>query len=140
MNKNDPRFDVVLDASDPAFPEQLRAALGLAPGEQVEIITPQFERTDGVVVRYCPHTFEEYAALPTYSEATLKKMGCGKWDSKNGITHWLFPWEWYNYIPEGLEILSISGRREQFKPGITDDDKRFGCLAYGFEAQTEEQP
>lgn len=139
MNKADPRFDITLDASDPLFADKLRQALGLSPGESVEIMTPQFERNDGIIVRYCPHTVEEYAALPTYSEQTLTKMGCRKWNDSDPVL-WLFPKEWYNYIPNGLEIVSINGKREKFQHGVTDDDIRFGLLAYGFEAAKEIMP
>lgn len=140
MDKNDLRFDIVLDASDPEFHKKLIEALGVSPGEKLEILTPQFERNDGVVVRYCPHTLEEYAALPTYSESTLKKMGCRIWDKKGNTVLWLFPKEWYDYIPDGLEITTISNKRKQFVKGKTSDDIRFGLLAYGFEAAPENEP
>ena len=44
---------------------------------------------------------------------------------------YLIPGEWYNSIPEGFQITTISGRIETFQKGITDNDTRFGCLAYG---------
>lgn len=44
---------------------------------------------------------------------------------------WLLPAEWYNSIPEGYELFSLSGSSHLFKKGETDDDRRFGCLAYG---------
>lgn len=44
---------------------------------------------------------------------------------------WLIPGEWYNVIPEGFPLTCITGRVEPFKSGETDDDIRFGCLAYG---------
>lgn len=43
----------------------------------------------------------------------------------------LIPGEWYNSIPEGFELYDICGHKELFKKGETDDDIRFGCLAYG---------
>jgi hypothetical protein len=125
------KFDVLLDASAPDFGAQLRAALGLAEGESVEIITPQFTRTDGRVVSYFPRTVEEFDALKLLPEATLKALGLGVWDRDNGV-HWLYPSEWYSCIPEGYELTSISGKRSKFKAGETDDDSRYGCLAYGF--------
>jgi hypothetical protein len=131
MGKDDPRFDVVLDASDPQFAEKLVEALGLQPGEQVEIITPQFDRTDGVwpVVP----TFD-FANLPSYPDATLRALGCQPWDEpdENGETLWLFPAEWYDRIPEGHIVVDINGEEEPFRRGVTDDDRRVGALAYGF--------
>lgn len=44
---------------------------------------------------------------------------------------WLFPYQWYPHIPEGMELLDINGETELFKKGVTDDDMRFGVLAYG---------
>ena len=44
---------------------------------------------------------------------------------------WLFPDEWYSAIPAGLPIININAASELFVPGVTDDDIRFGCLAYG---------
>lgn len=45
---------------------------------------------------------------------------------------WLFPKEWYNSIPDGLEVIDINGGKEEFKRHETDSDIRFGALAYGF--------
>jgi hypothetical protein len=43
----------------------------------------------------------------------------------------LFPGEWYASIPDGFEVITISGTREKFQPGVTDNDTRYGCLPYG---------
>ena len=45
----------------------------------------------------------------------------------------LFPESWYKYIPEGFEVMGIDGVKEYFQPGKTEDDSRFGMLAYGIE-------
>lgn len=44
---------------------------------------------------------------------------------------YLLPAEWYNSIPDGFELVDICGKKEFFKNGKTDNDQRFGCLAYG---------
>jgi hypothetical protein len=126
------RFDVILDAGDPEFTAKLIAALGLTPGETVNIMTPQFDRTDGRAITYLPNTPEEYAALKLLDADSLKKIGCQIWDKEKGKTTWLFPYEWYNHIPDGTEIVDINGDVEIFKQGETDNDMRFGALAYGF--------
>jgi hypothetical protein len=126
------KFDVVLDASDKDFAEKLTAALGLQPGEQIEFITPQFERVDGRTINYFPKTVREFDALKGLSETYLRNMGCGVWEKTDKEIHFLYPKEWYEFIPENYEIISISGDVEQFKKGETDDDIRYGCLAYGF--------
>lgn len=120
----------VLSTDDPDFPEQLREALGVKPGDTVQIITPQFERTDGLQV---PKPLMDFSKLPQLATETLKAIGCQKWDeADSGSVLWLFPAEWYEHIPDGTPIVSISGEHETFKRGETDDDRRFGALSYGF--------
>jgi hypothetical protein len=124
------KCDVVLDANDPDFAEQFRAAIGAKQGETVEIITPQFTRTDGLMPALPQTNWSDLHKLPT---ATLKAIGCCPWDEPNdkGESLWLMPGEWYNHIPEGMPLTCIDGTTEPFKRGETDDDIRFGCLAYG---------
>jgi hypothetical protein len=43
----------------------------------------------------------------------------------------LFPSEWYNIIPDKFSVTGLSGESYQFQKGVSDDDTRFGCLAYG---------
>lgn len=61
---------------------------------------------------------------------------CGRHDAptqplSEDMDVWLFPSEWYNSIPNGFKLISISGENHLFEKGKTDDDRRFGCLAYG---------
>jgi hypothetical protein len=125
------KFDAILDMNDPQFAEKLRAAIGAEPGESIEVRTPQFERTDGLTV---PKPIMDFAKLPSLFEETLKEIGCQKWDDpdKDGNVLWLYPAEWYDHIPDGTPIVDINGQHENFKRGETDDDMRFGALAYGF--------
>lgn len=125
------KFDAMLDMDAPDFAERFAEAIGAQPGEPVQIITPQFKRTDGLKVPLLQVTFSN---LPLYDAATLKAVGCQKWDEPNadGETLWLFPHEWYAIIPDGTPIVTINGEHETFKRGETDDDMRFGALAYGF--------
>jgi hypothetical protein len=125
------KLDFVLDMSDPEFAEKLREAIGLQPGETLEITTPQFDRTDRLVV---PKPLMDFGRLPFLSEETLVAIGCQQWSDPDaeGRTLWLFPAEWYDHIPDGTIVTAISGRTEPFKHGKTDNDRRFGALAYGF--------
>lgn len=43
----------------------------------------------------------------------------------------LIPGEWYNTIPNGFMVTGLHGEEYAFEKGKTDDDTRFGCLAYG---------
>lgn len=127
----DDRFDAIIDINDPEFTTKLAEAIGLKPGETLEIHTPQFKRTDGMQV---PLPVIEFAALPSLPEGTLKAIGCQKWDEPDadGNVLWLYPAEWYDYIPNGTMVTDINGQTEAFVHGETDDDMRFGALAYGF--------
>lgn len=128
---NDNRFDVILDMDAPDFAERFAEAIGAKPGETVPIVTPQFKRTDGLQV---PLLQVSFSNLSLYDDVTLKAIGCQKWDEPNaaGETLWLFPAEWYPIIPDGTPIVDINGEHEAFRRGETDDDMRFGALAYGF--------
>ena len=121
----------ILDLNAPDFVERLKEAIGLKPGEKPEIMTPQFTRTDGLTV---PVPIIDFTKLSTLSEETLKAIGCQKWDEPNaaGDVLWLFPYEWYDHIPNGLEIVDINFEKETFEGGKTDNDTRFGALAFGF--------
>lgn len=130
MDKKD--FDVILDMSDPEFEEKLKAAIGVKDGDKIEITTPQFDRDDGKKITYFPKTIEEYEFLKEFSEANLRKLGLGVWDKNEEGIHWLYPCEWYNYIPDGMMVTDIMENEETFEKGVSDNDKRFGMLAYGF--------
>lgn len=67
------------------------------------------------------------------SRQALKEVGLRAWDEPDGHGRvlMLLPGEWYQHIPRGYEIVDINGNAERFEPGVTDDDIRFGCLAYG---------
>ena len=122
----------ILALDSPTFAEDFAKAIGLSPGESLEVVTPQFRRVDGRLIPAPNMSIEDFRQLATKDEATLKAMGLGIWDRNDSSTHWLFPFEWYAYIPDGLEVVSIDGQTEVFKRGETDDDYRFGMLSFGF--------
>lgn len=132
------KFDVILDSNDKDFTEKLAKAIGLKPGEELHITTPQFERVDGRAITYRPKTHYEYAALLNLDTDSIKKIGCQSWKIErdgspyDGRTLWLYPHEWYDHIPNGTIVVDINGEEEAFEQGKTDDDKRFGALAFGF--------
>jgi hypothetical protein len=120
----------------------IRDFVGAKPGEVVEVQTSMCEREPGYPTPGCaPTTAKGWAALATMSEAALLEMGLRPWgtmdetedghDVKGSPMLWRFPGEWYSAIPAGLKIVDISFKCETFSPGITDDDIRFGCLAFG---------
>jgi hypothetical protein len=85
-----------------------------------------------------------YEALSYMPDPDLRELGLRKWGRKGadpleddetkctGQMLWLYPKEWYDRLPDGLPIVSISFQEENFKKGETDDDHRFGMLSFGF--------
>jgi len=131
---------------------RLRQAVGAGPDEEVEVSTPRFERPAGESgPTAAPRTIVEYNALRSTSDAQRQVMGMRRWgrpephdltagarergtkraDLTGSPMLWLFPGEWYKHIPAGYEVVSITYCVEKFRPGKTDNDIRFGCLAYG---------
>ncbi|AGM11429.1 hypothetical protein M199_gp237 [Halogranum tailed virus 1] len=95
--------------------------------DNIVIRSSQFERKDGVDVDYLPTSEDVFENLEQFSEKELETLGLRCWKE----SHYLFPHEWYDYIPEGFEVVTIMGRTEEFEQGVTDNDKRFGVLSYG---------
>lgn len=106
--------------------------LNTAKKAKIKIRTPQFERIDNSKV-LVPKNKKEFKNIinKKNNKKELIKMGCMLWNENKEQSHLLFPFEWYNVIPNGFEVITISGRKEKFKNGVTDDDKRFGMLPYG---------
>ena len=126
-----PENTPMLDMDSPTFAEDFANAVGLQPGDTLEIMTPQFERIDGAQVPVLID-FSDWENLHKKDEATLCALGFGVWNENEEGKHWLFPKEWYDIIPDGHPIVYITGEQSEFKCGETDDDYRFGCLAFGF--------
>lgn len=109
---------------------------------EIAIVTPQFTRLKNDPIPAAPPADRAaWDALYTLDVIALREMGLGRWNDPTnpdlddaafgGRTLMLFPGEWYSSIPEGFTIFSIVGPITSFKPGVTDDDIRFGYLAYG---------
>lgn len=106
------------------------------------IVTPQFTRPEGWVKPSAPpSTVDGFNALLSLDATCLMEMGLRVWgveedaggrDLPNGRTLWLYPAEWYSSIPDGYPVCNTFFRTENFKRGVTNDDIRFGCLAFGF--------
>lgn len=121
------------DADESPLAAYIREFMGVGPNEPVVAVTPQFTRTDGKNPYWHPKNALGLDALKTAPAAILLDLGLREWDKG----HWLYPGEWYNHIPAGYEVLDINGKIKRFDPDVTDNDIRFGCLAYGFR---EENP
>ena len=60
-----------------------------------------------------------------------RELRFGKWDDESDL--WLFPLWLVPIIPEGLEVMSISGEKYKYEEEKADKDIRFGCVAFGIE-------
>ena len=115
--------------------KQIREAIGVGDYEKVEVLLPQFDRTDGKKIVYKPSSAEELDKLKTAPKAVLLNLGLRMWDGhedKQTWIHWIFPVEWYDAIPDGYIVTDIFGNDEPFMKGKTDDDRRYGALSFGF--------
>lgn len=97
----------------------------------------RFERPDERDIRYEPPE-ELFEILHTLEDEELKELGLQKWSEvKNKEQQeealWLFPHQWYDHIPEGMEVTTIvqEDSTEEFSKETHSDDIRFGALAYG---------
>ena len=115
--------------------EDLPGVLGIGPADTVEIATPQFHRNKG---EQTPGIPTDWGELRNLDVDELRNRGLKRWSLK-GQDLLLFPGEWYLHIPAGYEVVDILGEIEPFMPGQTDDDIRFGCLAFGIIAAEKNQ-
>lgn len=94
---------------------------------KLKLVTPQFDREDGVEPDPHPESREDWELLRDCTPEQLTDMGLRPWDGDL----FLFPAEWYDHIPEGFDVTSINDETEPFDPATHTDDRRFGVLAYG---------
>lgn len=129
----------------------IRQAIGVGDWDPVTAITPQFNRDDGQEPWFYPETTADLDGLLGAPPEVLRTMCLmpfndpndpeDNWDTQRiGGELWCFPVQWYDHIPEGYEVTTINGRTEKFKRGDTDDDRRFGCLPYGFVRRATDVP
>ncbi len=112
-----------------ALADRIRAAIGAGPFEPVSVYAPPHRsRMDGKEAAPAPISRPEFEALRSLPREKLIELGLRPWDD-DGLL--LFPVEWYNAIPDGFEIACTDGTQEPFVHGTTDDDCRFGVLAFG---------
>lgn len=142
-----------LDINDPNFETKFRDALGVKNGEPIEFRTRQFERTDGILPRI-PKTTWDWTKFPKLDRDFIKRLGCCPWElitkeelaSGSSFEHdgerideeyigyelWLFPFEWYEHITEGTEVVTINYFKVPFSKEKMMAEKLFGLLPFGF--------
>lgn len=134
-----------------ALADDIREAIGAGSDEDVQFTTSQFIRPVGEPPPAPgPRDRRWWDVLREMDERSLREIGLRAWNNpddpddtdadafgRRGVLM-LFPGEWYASIPSGFEVVDISGQREHFIPGHTDDDIRFGHLAYGIVVQRQD--
>jgi hypothetical protein len=127
-NHLDSRHGLLPDSNASELAGDIRSAIGATPDEAIEVVTPQFGRAAGTPDPSCPpSSLEGFRALRGLSTTALMEMGVQQWNA----VLWLYPGEWFDHIPMGLDVVSIFGKAGVFNPR-TDNDIRFGCLSFGF--------
>jgi hypothetical protein len=85
-----------------------------------------------VVLAFAKSKGIAFNKLKSMSKKELEELGCTAWDDpKDGKVTMLFPAEWYDEIPNGLDVVDIFGEAEEFQRGKSDKDQRMGFLPYG---------
>jgi hypothetical protein len=134
-------------ASDSRVAAAIREAIGAGPDEDVTVRTPQFTRPPSWAQPGCPPASrEQWNDLYKMDGVALRELGLHPWCTHHEMEHeygrngvlYLLPGEWYRSIPAGFPITDICGGDELFSPGVTDDDIRFGCLAFGILVPAQE--
>lgn len=131
-------------ASDSALATQIRKVIGAGPNEPVEARTPQFTRPPGSPTpKPAPTSAEGFDALHALTDAERIEHGMRRWgepeawdiarnpELNSAQMLWLFPAEWYDFIPDDYKVVDVFFQTNLFKRGETDNDIRFGLLSYG---------
>lgn len=92
----------------------------------IHVTSSPIEREDGIVPHTPKSTTDWFDMLKTLPDSKLKSMGMGHWTDN----HWLFPIEWYDFIPIGYMVTDIFDETFPFDHAF-DKDVRFGCIACG---------
>lgn len=66
-----------------------------------------------------------------------KLLGFQRWEENNNLM--LIPGYLYQFIPAGLDLYSITGKKVVYNDyKDLDNDRRFGCLTYGIYMEEHE--
>lgn len=120
--------------------DRIRDLIGAGRFEEIPVILPSFERPEGQQDPwFFPESREAVNLLRTLPRDVLRSMGMRKFEDWDDKEVWLFPAEWFDVIPEGIEIVTINGdvkefRRDDFGPS---GGRRLGTLSFGVLVDTE---
>lgn len=108
---------------------RIREAIDADEGEDIKVVTPQFERQDDVEPDDPPLTTTGFERLESLTADELEDLGLRPWDGDRRLM--LLPGDWYPHIPDGVEVATINQVRKTFDRNEDDGGTRFGALAYG---------
>lgn len=116
------------NATENPIAASIRKAIGASPTEPISYTSrPRDRHPSWPKAAEAPAGFAEFGKLFEMTGEQLRALGCGNWDG--GL--FLFPVEWYDHIPRGFPIESVSGDIKRFTPGVSPSDPGYGMLAYG---------
>lgn len=96
------------------------------------------EQTIGIVGKIKESLWFEPVNPALLTEEQMKILMFNKWDEESGIM--LIPLYLRQFIKEGTPVMSISNETSYFSLETTDNDHRYGCLAYGVIPAKEAEP
>ncbi len=121
-------FTSLPDSDENPVAASIRKAIGAGPTDPIAYTSrPRDRHPSWPKPAEAPAGFAAFGKLFEMTGKQLMGLGLGGWDG--GL--FLFPKEWYEFIPKGFPVETITGKVVKFEPGKTDDDVGFGCLAYG---------
>lgn len=125
----EPIFSVV-DLRDPDILRKLLVVLNECQNKDVKIIVKETFRFDGSNVANPKEI--DWEALRSYPPVVLESLGLSEWECPHGGNSvWLFPVEWYDYIPEGYVVFTIRFVKRSFSKSQLEKDHKLGVLWFG---------
>lgn len=85
-------------------------------------------------IRDIPFTNIEVINIAELTSKQMDILGFGKWKESS---YFLVPLWFYQWLPEGLELVSIDGVKHVFKKYYTSMDNRQGYMGYLIQPKDE---
>ena len=128
ITKSEGLADRLFDAIDDANPRSLRIALARAAADGEAGQLRKRKKPGGMPAPPdAPTNAKGWAELARMTPAMAKRFGLGNWDG--GL--FLFPGAWADKIPHSTKVEAINGEKTTWGKVKSDDDTRFGFMAYG---------
>lgn len=123
---------VLIEGTDEEVSHDITQALRRAGAGVVVLVEPEFPRFPGRIISYRPTARIEFEALRYLSRITLLLIGCRLLDDYAMRRIWLYPAEWYDFIPDHTPIRFANGEVGFFRRGNTPRQDNENFLSFGF--------